>query len=215
MGNCIGKGQFGSVYRTLDLSTGEVVAVKRVKLEDEDLYKEIMVLVFISLKDRLLNIVFVERSKYTEDVVSYKCCPIYWIYTHRSTFEYCVRVRIQIYFCITYTHHRYIRFAENGSLMSTLKAFGAFPEKLVASFCIKILRGLEYLHDNQVVHCDLKAANILTTKTGDVKLTDFGVSLNLKIKAVDADSISGTPNWSNVAPHPHICLHAKLIILYL
>lgn len=34
--------------------------------------------------------------------------------------------------------------------MSTLKAFGAFPEKLVASFCIKILDGLEYLHSNSV-----------------------------------------------------------------
>lgn len=89
-----------------------------------------------------------------------------------------------------------LEFAENGSLMSTLKAFGAFPEKLVASFCIKILNGLEYLHSNQVVHCDLKAANILTTKTGDVKLTDFGVSLNLKIKGADAGSVSGTPNWS-------------------
>lgn len=88
--------------------------------------------------------------------------------------------------------------------MSTLKAFGAFPEKLVASFCTKILRGLEYLHENQVVHCDLKAANILTTKTGDVKLTDFGVSLNLKIKAVDADSISGTPNWSKVIIYEEI-----------
>lgn len=100
-----------------------------------------------------------------------------------------------------------LEFAENGSLMSTLKAFGAFPEKLVASFCIKILRGLEYLHDNDVVHCDLKAANILTTKTGDVKLTDFGVSLNLKLKAVDADTISGTPNWSNVALTHLLILH--------
>jgi serine/threonine protein kinase len=89
-----------------------------------------------------------------------------------------------------------LEYAENGSLMSTLKSFGAFPEKLVASFCIKILNGLDYLHDNQVVHCDLKAANILTTKTGDVKLTDFGVSLNLKIKAVDDETVSGTPNWS-------------------
>lgn len=91
-----------------------------------------------------------------------------------------------------------LEYAENGSLMSTLKAFGAFPERLVASFCIKILRGLDYLHENHVVHCDLKAANILTTKTGDVKLTDFGVSLNLKLKTavVDADTISGTPNWS-------------------
>jgi serine/threonine protein kinase len=58
------------------------------------------------------------------------------------------------------------------------------------------LNGLEYLHANQVVHCDLKAANILTTKTGDVKLTDFGVSLNLKMKSADAGSVSGTPNWS-------------------
>ncbi|KAG1444781.1 hypothetical protein G6F56_010155 [Rhizopus delemar] len=89
----------------------------------------------------------------------------------------------------------YYRYAENGSLSSTLKAFGEFPEKLVASFCVKILSGLEYLHSNQVVHCDLKAANILTTKTGDVKLTDFGVSLNLKMKSADAGSVSGTPNW--------------------
>lgn len=91
-----------------------------------------------------------------------------------------------------------LEYAENGSLMSTLKAFGAFPEKLVASFCMKILKGLEYLHANHVVHCDLKAANILTTKTGDVKLTDFGVSLNLKLKTKDTDVVSGTPNWSNV-----------------
>jgi serine/threonine protein kinase len=42
------------------------------------------------------------------------------------------------------------RYVENGSLLSTLKAFGAFPERLVASFCIKILSGLEYLHANQV-----------------------------------------------------------------
>lgn len=88
--------------------------------------------------------------------------------------------------------------------MSTLKAFGAFPEKLVASFCIKILRGLEYLHENEVVHCDLKSANILTTKTGDVKLTDFGVSLNLKLKTVDAETISGTPNWSKYIHSAHV-----------
>lgn len=42
------------------------------------------------------------------------------------------------------------RYAENGSLMSTLKSFGAFPEKLVCSFCVKILNGLDYLHSNDV-----------------------------------------------------------------
>ncbi|KAG1473778.1 hypothetical protein G6F56_000754 [Rhizopus delemar] len=160
LGNCIGKGQFGSVYRTLDLSTGEVVAIKRVKLEEEELYKEIMKEVNI-----LKNL------------------------SHTNVIKYIGFIPSEDYMDII------LEYAENGSLMSTLKSFGEFPEKLVASFCVKILKGLEYLHANDVVHCDLKAANILTTKTGDVKLTDFGVSLNLKIKTAESDTVSGTPNW--------------------
>ncbi|ORZ20725.1 kinase-like domain-containing protein [Absidia repens] len=160
LGNCIGKGQFGSVYRGLDLATGEVVAIKRIKLEDGELDEEMM-----------------------------KEVGILKTMSHANVIQYLGFIRNRHHINIV------LEYAENGSLMSTLKSFGAFPEKLVASFCIKILHGLEYLHDNQVVHCDLKAANILTTKTGDVKLTDFGVSLNLKIKAVDDQTVSGTPNW--------------------
>jgi serine/threonine protein kinase len=45
LGNCIGKGQFGSVYRALDLATGEIVAVKRLFLEDGELdQEEVMVM---------------------------------------------------------------------------------------------------------------------------------------------------------------------------
>ncbi|KAG1172947.1 hypothetical protein G6F70_007954 [Rhizopus microsporus] len=160
LGNCIGKGQFGAVYRALDLATGEIVAVKRVKLEEEELYQEIM-----------------------------KEVNILKTLSHANVIKYIGFIRSEEYINIV------LEYAENGSLMSTLKAFGAFPEKLVASFCIKILKGLEYLHANDVAHCDLKAANILTTKTGDVKLTDFGVSLNLKIKTTENDTVSGTPNW--------------------
>ncbi|KAI8331532.1 kinase-like domain-containing protein [Chlamydoabsidia padenii] len=160
LGNCIGKGQFGSVYRALDLTTGEVVAIKRIKLEDGELDQEMM-----------------------------KEVGILKTMSHVNVIQYLGFIRNRHHINIV------LEYAENGSLMSTLKSFGAFPEKLVASFCIKILSGLDYLHDNQVVHCDLKAANILTTKTGDVKLTDFGVSLNLKIKAVDDQTVSGTPNW--------------------
>ncbi|KAI7895905.1 uncharacterized protein EV154DRAFT_494138 [Mucor mucedo] len=160
LGNCIGKGQFGSVYRALDLATGEIVAVKRLFLEegalDDEIMKEVALLKTLSHSNVIRYLGFIQ-GKQSINII--------------------------------------LEFAENGSLMSTLKAFGAFPEKLVASFCIKILNGLDYLHQNEVVHCDLKAANILTTKTGDVKLTDFGVSLNLKIKGADAGSVSGTPNW--------------------
>jgi serine/threonine protein kinase len=47
-----------------------------------------------------------------------------------------------------------------------------------------------------VVHCDLKSANILTTKNGNVKLSDFGVSLNLRAMENIKDNVAGTPNWS-------------------
>ncbi|KAI9019243.1 kinase-like domain-containing protein [Phycomyces nitens] len=161
LGNCIGKGQFGSVYRALDLATGEIVAIKRINLDDEGVHDQEM-MKEVSLLQTL---------------------------SHTNVIQYLGFIRTEEHLNII------LEFAENGSLMSTSKAFGAFPEKLVASFCVKILSGLEYLHANEVVHCDLKAANILTTKTGDVKLTDFGVSLNLKIKGADAGTVSGTPNW--------------------
>ena len=87
------------------------------------------------------------------------------------------------------------RYAENGSLGQTLKAFGKLNERLVANYVVKILEGLHYLHQNDVVHCDLKAANILTTKSGNVKLSDFGVSLNLRAMEREMKDVAGTPNW--------------------
>jgi serine/threonine protein kinase len=44
-----------------------------------------------------------------------------------------------------------LEYVENGSLRNTLQAFGAFPERLVASYCVRILQGLSYLHRNQVL----------------------------------------------------------------
>lgn len=87
------------------------------------------------------------------------------------------------------------RYAENGSLGQTIKSFGKFNEHLVAGYVVKILEGLHYLHTNDVVHCDLKAANILTTKNANVKLSDFGVSLNLRVTKNEIRDVAGTPNW--------------------
>ena len=89
----------------------------------------------------------------------------------------------------------FFRYVENGSLGQTLKAFGKLNERLVASYVVKILEGLHYLHTSDVVHCDLKAANILTTKNGNVKLSDFGVSLNLRAMEREIKDVAGTPNW--------------------
>ena len=38
-------------------------------------------------------------------------------------------------------------------------------------------------------------SNILTTKTGNIKLSDFGVSLNLRVTKRESKDVAGTPNW--------------------
>ena len=46
----------------------------------------------------------------------------------------------------------------------------------MAIYIKQVLIGLQYLHSKNVVHRDIKGANILTTKDGLVKLADFGVA---------------------------------------
>ncbi|ORY07966.1 kinase-like protein [Basidiobolus meristosporus CBS 931.73] len=168
MGNRIGKGQFGTVYKALNLENGQIVAVKRMKIID---HKEYI--------DSLMNEVELLKSLSHPQIVKY---------------EGSIRTDDSLYIVIEYV--------ENGSLLKTLKDFGGrFPEKLVKKYALKILEGLMYLHDQKVVHCDLKAANILSTKNGNIKLSDFGVSLNLKLLESNLTNVSanptvaGTPNW--------------------
>ncbi len=88
------------------------------------------------------------------------------------------------------------RYAESGSLKQLLEEFGELNEKLIANYVIQVLEGLDYLHHNDIVHRNLKAANIFITQSGEVKLSDVGVSLNLReIEHVD-EGISCMPNWT-------------------
>ena len=64
-----------------------------------------------------------------------------------------------------------LEFVENGALSSLLVKFGgSFPETLCAHYIAQVLKGLHYLHSQGVVHRDIKGANILSTKMGQVKL---------------------------------------------
>jgi serine/threonine protein kinase len=88
-----------------------------------------------------------------------------------------------------------IRFCENGSLHNIVKKFGKFPENLVAVYISQVLEGLVYLHDQGVIHRDIKGANILTNKDGTVKLADFGVASSVTAGAANA-AVVGSPYWS-------------------
>ncbi|KAL9938366.1 hypothetical protein V8E36_002989 [Tilletia maclaganii] len=160
LGDCLGKGAFGSVFRGLNWTTGETVAVKQIKLGNipKSELSEIMSEIDLLKNLKHPNIVKYLGSEKTNDFLF-------------IILEYC----------------------ENGSLQHFCKRFGVFPEGLVGVYIAQVLEGLMYLHDQGVIHRDIKGANILTTKDGSVKLADFGVAT--RTGALSDFAVVGSPYW--------------------
>ena len=122
--------------------------------------------------------------------------PIQGIRQNTRILIYNIRVSRDLsHAVISFADYMLCRFCENGSLHNIIKRFGKFPENLVAVYISQVLEGLVYLHDQGVIHRDIKGANILTDKNGNVKLADFGVASKTTGARKD-DAVVGSPYWS-------------------
>ncbi|TBU45550.1 kinase-like protein [Dichomitus squalens] len=162
LGDSLGKGAFGQVYRALNWATGETVAIKEIQLSNIPKSEIGQIMSEIDLLKNLNH----------PNIVKYK--------GFEKTPEYLYII---------------LEFCENGSLHNICKKFGKFPETLVGVYIAQVLEGLVYLHDQGVIHRDIKGANILTNKDGCVKLADFGVASSTAAGAVRDDAVVGSPYW--------------------
>jgi serine/threonine protein kinase len=169
IGEELGRGSSGKVYRALNKVAGQIVAIKEIPL------------VGISSA----------AAKAVQSEVEL---------LHRLQHPQIVR----FHETIRTTEHLYVvlEYVENGSLASLLKTFGKLPEHMLVVFMRQVLVGLEWLHAQGICHRDIKGANLLTTKDGQVKLADFGVAGTLKSSHEDrqAEGRGGAGGAGQQAP---------------
>lgn len=173
----LGKGGNAEVYLGINLTNGELIAVKRVllpsALTDGSEAHKATLQQYLSLQEEI-------------NVLSKA--------SHVNIVRYLGASRNDTYFNIL------LEFVPGGSLRHLLDNFGALNPGVIFNYLKQVLDGLSYLHGLDIVHSDIKAANILITEKGKAKLTDFGTAkfLNAPLPTVAstsnaADAASATP----------------------
>ena len=159
---CVGKGNFGSVYKATNNLTNSVVAIKVIDLEntDDDITTITQEIFFLA---RLKNVYI------THYITSLLDDSMLWI-----VMEFC----------------------GGGSCSDLLKYCyrRGLSEDKVAFITKNVLNGLDYLHRQKIIHRDIKAANILLTLDGHIKIGDFGVSGQIQT-TLKRNTFVGTPYW--------------------
>uniref|UniRef100_A0A8C0MV35 non-specific serine/threonine protein kinase n=2 Tax=Canis lupus familiaris TaxID=9615 RepID=A0A8C0MV35_CANLF len=173
----IGKGTYGKVYKVTNKKDGSLAAVKildPVSDMDEEIEAEYNILQFLPNHP---NVVKFYGMFYKAD--------------------HCVGGQLWLV----------LELCNGGSVTELVKGLlrcgQRLDEAMISYILYGALLGLQHLHNNRIIHRDVKGNNILLTTEGGVKLVDFGVSAQLTSTRLRRNTSVGTPFW--MAPEVIAC----------
>ncbi|XP_031769043.1 serine/threonine-protein kinase greatwall isoform X1 [Galleria mellonella] len=98
-----------------------------------------------------------------------------------------------------------------GDLKSLLGVYGFLEESMAIFYVAEVTLALDYLHKHNIVHRDLKPDNMLISKSGHVKLTDFGLSkIEIHRDLEISDFVNRTPSLNMRTPGQLLSLTSHL-----
>lgn len=77
-------------------------------------------------------------------------------------------------------------FASKGDLLGFCRLRGALPEEKCKEMLLQIANGLNYLHERNIIHRDLKCENILINQENKCQIADFGFARKLEENSISS-----------------------------
>ncbi|XP_076875818.1 LOW QUALITY PROTEIN: mitogen-activated protein kinase kinase kinase 1 [Brachyhypopomus gauderio] len=162
-GQQIGLGAFSSCYQAQDVGTGTLMAVKQVTYVRN-------------------------TSSEQEEVVEALREEIRMM----SNLNHPNIIRMLGATCEKNNYNLFVEWMAGGSVSHLLNKYGAFKEGVIITYTEQLIRGLAYLHENQIIHRDIKGANLLIDSTGQrLRIADFGAAARLASKGTGAGEFQG------------------------
>ncbi|KAK4101823.1 serine/threonine protein kinase [Parathielavia hyrcaniae] len=167
----IGKGSFGRVYKATSVGSRQAVAVKVLSIDDGDSLRPGTFDTFSEILKEVntLKLLSDGGAKNINTVIDTLLVgPTIWIIT-----EYCA----------------------GGSLSTLMRPTGGLAEKWIIPILREVAEAVYWVHEQGVIHRDIKCANVLIMEDGGVQLCDFGVAGLIETRFDKRTTVTGTLQW--------------------